>query len=193
MAKKVYINVPGGAILNMADGESVVHAYGQEVDVEAVTDGQREHLPAITTTRRPTGEVPGPQEAQLAAALADAGQINSTSSPIPGNYGELTEDQAVRFIQSVDDASSQSVIIAFEIGNLNRQKVIDAAPRAAREEAEVRALIAEHEAGIALERPQPDLSGTPRGGDEDDVQPDVQPDPDAPVEQPDGDTPPPTS
>lgn len=146
MAKSLYISKPGGAILAHEDGEHVNYQYGQKVDLDVLSAAQRNHLSHVTQAKAPEDAPPQPSDANLRAAQIEAAQVNTTASPVPGNYDELSEDQAVRLIGVVTDPSAQSAIVAYEMAHQGREKVIAAATDDARAEAEVRAIVAEHEA-----------------------------------------------
>lgn len=146
MSSTLYIKDPGGAILAHADGEHVNYTYGQRIDLTVLSAAQKNHLGHISTTKKPAQAPPSPGDANLNAALIEANNVNTTASPIPGNYSELDEDQAVRLISNVRDPQVQAVLIAFEMSTLNREKVIAAADDEVRNEAEVRAIVAEYEA-----------------------------------------------
>lgn len=155
MSKTLYISKPGGALLQHESGEVISYDYGQKVDLEVLSPAQRNHLTHVTTTKKPAQSPPEPHEANLEAAMAEATNANTSASPVPGNYPELTEDQAVRLVQAVKNPNDLAVIIAHEMANLGREKVINAAPSSVREEAEIRAMVAEFEAEQLAETPQP--------------------------------------
>lgn len=156
--KTLYISKPGGALLQHKDGETVSYDYGQVVDLEVLSSAQLNHLAHVTTTDTPAASPPQPNDAQLDAAMAEAGAVNTTASPVPGNYGELSEDQAVRLVQSVRDPAAQAVLIAYEMAHANRGKVVAAVPDEVQNEASIRQVVAEFEQDQIAAAPQPDFS-----------------------------------
>jgi hypothetical protein len=147
----LYVNKPGGAILHESTGESVVYHYGQEVDLDKIRESARKYLPRVTSTTRPPDAPEPPVNTDLETAMIEAGQQHSSASAIPGNYHSLTEDQAVRLIQSIENKNDQATLVAYEKQNENRLRVIDAASNDAKDQAEVLLAIEGYEAGKAAE------------------------------------------
>lgn len=133
----LYENRPGGTIVQLRGGGSEHARYGQEYtgqfDPANLSEATREGLSAHTDgTPRHSAE-----DAQLALARdahrrtalqAEAGQPNSSQSPVPGNYGELDEDAAALLVMNlVRYPEQQASVVMHEIlyGG-NRRKVIDA-------------------------------------------------------------------
>lgn len=140
MADTLYVNKPGGVIVHFNDGTSHSLEYGDEVpqdqlaeyvDAKSFADGEKRkeshaELQALDASRR--------------AALDEAGQVNSSSSPVPGNYSELDEDAAALFVSNLARfPEQQAAVIQHELlfGG-GRKKVVDAASDYAREAAGIR-------------------------------------------------------
>jgi len=147
MGKTLYINKPGGALVKEESGVVENYPYGKEVDLDVVHPDAAKHIHRVTSTKKPPDAPADPLQQNLEAALIEAGQYYTTASAVPGNYEELTEDQAVRLVQSVKDEGSQAQIIAHELENEGRQRVLDAASSDdVMEMAEVFATVQEHKA-----------------------------------------------
>lgn len=189
-SKTVYVKKPGGVIAPLANGDTKHFAYGDAVDLNALSDTGRKHVSRVTTTKKLKEDAPAPTDNSLQAAMADATNVNTTASAVPGNYRDLSEDDAIRLIQMVRDPKAQAEIVAFEMANEGRSKVINAASEDVRDEAEVRRLVEDHAAEQLAETPQPE--GFPPVTDPDKQPPPEQP----PVFGPSGSStavPPPTS
>jgi hypothetical protein len=159
MAKSLYIKKPGGAILHEVGGEHRQYMYGEKLDLDKLTEAQRNNLDHVTTTKRPSdAPVTGNEEAQIRAAEAEANNVNSTATPVPANYDQLTEDEAVRLIGSMKDPSAQSAVLQYEIQHENRERVLNAGHEDAVAQAEVRATVADFEAKAVTDAGEP-----PRG------------------------------
>lgn len=123
-----YVNAPGGVIVHLNDGTSKSLEYGDEVpenladyvDASAWSDG---------TKRKPDIIEQQNAEASRRAALAENGQVNSSSSPVPSNYSELDEDAAAQLVANLARYPEQqaAVIQHEQLFGGNRQKVLDAA------------------------------------------------------------------
>ena len=145
---KLYVNKPGGAIISEVTGESVTYPYGAEINLDQVQEGTIQHLGRVASATRPP-DAPEPQDdGSLQAAMIEAGQVFGTASSVPGNYDSLSEDEAIRLIQSTSDADNQSQLLAHEISNQNRTRVKNAASNDdVLDKAEVWAKIKDYEAG----------------------------------------------
>ncbi len=124
---KLYVNMPGGVIAKLADGTSESFKYGDPVSASMFA----EHVNVTTfADGRPRVAVESQElDAHRRVALAENGQINSSSSPVPGNYSDLDEDGAAQLMRNLARFPEQQVaILKHEIlfGG-NRQKVMDAA------------------------------------------------------------------
>ena len=93
-----YVNKPGGVIAHLDDGRSVALAYG-----EAVPDNLASYVDAgeFSDSKQRLASDPAIEqvrESHARTALAEGGQVNSGSSPVPANYNELDEDTKVRLV-----------------------------------------------------------------------------------------------
>lgn len=144
MADKLYVNKPGGVIVHMKDGTSKSLTYGDPIPdgdepSEQVADYVNIKTFADKTKRKPDAEEIQIQEAHRRAALSENGQVNSSSSPVPGNYSELDEDAASQLVSNLAAyPEQQASVVQHELLNENRQKVIDAAGDYAKAAAGVR-------------------------------------------------------
>lgn len=138
----VYVNQPGGIIVQMKNGESKGFTYGQEIPTDEVAD----HVDLsgfADNQRRNTGlDEQLVRESHERAALAEArsgGQATTGQTPVPSNYDELEEDGAVRVVQALARVpESQAAVLVHEIVYCGgRQKVLDAATNYARISAQV--------------------------------------------------------
>lgn len=133
MAKTLYVNKPGGVIARRQDGTGVHLAYGKEVpnDLHRAIDPTAF---ADETPRIDPASAALEQEAHRRAALAEGGQPNSGSSPVPGNYNELDEDGAAILVQKLEAyPEQQAQVLVHEILYMGgRKKVTDAASEYAR-------------------------------------------------------------
>lgn len=127
MAETLYVNKPGGVIVQLKAGGSRALAYGAVVPQDEIKD----HVDVKSfSDSKARGAAPDlVAEAHRRAALAENGQVNSSSSPVPGNYNEIDEDTAARLVQNLAAYPEQQLAVlkhelAFKGG---RQKVIDAA------------------------------------------------------------------
>jgi hypothetical protein len=128
MADKLYIKLPGGAIIHHADGGSEYYAYGQEVDLEVVADHAKETIDRVADSQQ-----------RVAADVNEAAREVAAEEPaakvaVPGNYDELDEDEATSLVAGLPVAS-QIEVVKHEILHKNRTKVLDAASPEAREAA----------------------------------------------------------
>lgn len=134
------VNHPGGVILHLKDGSAEYFGYGARVDEDQLAEYQRENLGDFTDDKDRTAYTQESVEhrAHVQAALTDAGQPNSTSDAVPGNYGELSEDEAAQLVLALQaDPQSQARILLHErVHHGGRQLVIDAGSSAARQEAD---------------------------------------------------------
>lgn len=143
--KKLYITKPGGVILHELDGQSQTYKYGQEVKLSEIKEEQHQHVPDYTSTKRPADAPPAVnEELTLDAAMQEAGQSMTTASAVPGNYETLSEDQAVRLVSSITNPGNQAQLVAHEMNNQNRERVINSADQGVLEKAEVYAVISDH-------------------------------------------------
>src|SRR4051812_23059555 len=101
MANQLYVNVPGSVIVHLKDGTSKHLHYGDRWP-ENVADYVDPKQFADTTPRRPeTMNEELARDAHRRAAQAENGQVNSSSSPVPGNYAELDEDAAAQLVANL--------------------------------------------------------------------------------------------
>lgn len=130
-----YVKLPGSAIAHRKDGTGIHLLYGQKVPLEELSDASLANLHRFAdTTFRGVDSDPNLEAAAHArTALANAGQVNSGSSPVPGNYAELDEDTAARLVANMElyPQSQAQVLIHEKLFHGGRQKVIDAASYAA--------------------------------------------------------------
>lgn len=154
--KNLYVSKPGGVIVHLSDGSQEHLQYGDIVDVDNLAEYQHEHLAPFTDDKpRDVSAASLEQQntlkqANANAARADQGQVNSTSDPVPGNYAELDEDEAVALVNSLDPFPSiQARIGLHEAVNYGRQKVIDALSDVAK--AELDDLQAHYEQDVAAQ------------------------------------------
>lgn len=125
MSKHI-VKHPGGVILHHADGISEYYAYGSEVDPDQLADYQRDTLGQYTDDNDRTA-YQVERQAHKNAAFADSGQINSTSDPVPGNYGDLSEEEAAQLVMAINDQQVQARLLLHErLHGGSRQMVIDA-------------------------------------------------------------------
>lgn len=133
-----YVNKPGGVIVHLKDGTSANLAYGDKVPEDNIADHVDIKTFSDGKARKP--EVDPAVEANRRAALAENGQVNSSSSPVPGNYSELDEDAAAQLVTNLAAyPEQQATVLQHEIAfGGNRQKVVDAASDYAKEAAGLR-------------------------------------------------------
>ncbi len=130
-----YVKLPGGVVLDLADGSSEVFPYGAKVDEDRLAEHQRANYKDFCASS-PRSE--SPESIQLAeahrrAAEAEGGQINSTSSTVPANYEELDTAGAVALVRALEaHPAEQAAILVHERINQAREKVIDVASDEAR-------------------------------------------------------------
>lgn len=136
-----YITRQGSVSLQHKDGTSPLYRYGDPVDFNLLTDAQLEHIdaltgddPAVKNEKSLAEQVQASQTfdnpAEFRAIMAEMGQPNSTSSPVPANYDELDAEERARFIEVLSShPTSQAVVIAHEIQHGNDKGVLDAAPK----------------------------------------------------------------
>lgn len=123
----MYVNKPGGIIATLKDGTADSFQYGDRVSQDMFAD----HIDISTFSdgRQRVAVESQELEAHRRAALTENGQINSSSSPVPGNYSELDEDGAAQLMSNLARFPEMQVaILKHEVlfGG-NRQKVLDAA------------------------------------------------------------------
>jgi hypothetical protein len=127
----LYSNRPGGTIAHTKDGTAKLFKYGEEVKQEELA----EHVDASTFAddqpRLSQTDISLEQarEAARRSPGAEGGQVNSSQSPVPGNYSDFDEDSAALLVLHLSRyPEQQAEVIKHEIlfGG-NRQKVIDAA------------------------------------------------------------------
>lgn len=151
MAVDTYITTGGCVALHHKDGTTQLYRYGDPVDKSLLADS------ALANIDRHTGDNPGIKRevsladqinansgydtrSQLRAAMADHGQPGSTSSPIPSNYDDLTEDETIRFLKTLDQHPGlQAVVVEYELRGENRSVITDAVSDNVRELASIRA------------------------------------------------------
>lgn len=157
-----YVKLPGGVILHMKDGTSGYLGYGQPVDESQVAEHQLEGLDQFTDGTPRVADFERDQEldAIRRTAEAEAGHPGSSSSPVPGNYSELDEEDAANLVRHLSvDPGQQATVIVHELLHGARLKVIDAAPDAVVAEAKLRI----EGGGDEVQR----LYGQPAGADAD--------------------------
>lgn len=131
MSDHKVIKHPGGVILHLKDGSSEHFEYGRRVNPDDLADYQKANLHHFADDKDRSAYVQTPQVEQDAhrhAALADAGQPNSTSDPVPGNYGELSEEEASQLVLSCqsEPAVQARILLHERLHGGSRQMVIDA-------------------------------------------------------------------
>jgi hypothetical protein len=133
MANTLYVNKPGGVIVHYTDGQSHPLDYGDVVPVDKLADYVDPSAFADERPRTTPLEVQLEAEAHRRAALTENGQINSASSPVPGNYSELDEDGAAQLVANLArfPNAQQEVVIHEILFGGSRQKVLDSATDAA--------------------------------------------------------------
>jgi hypothetical protein len=159
MSATLYVNKPGGVIVHLQGGGSKRLGYGEPVpenvaeyvDPSTFADGQR---------RVASFEQQQAAEAQRRAALAENGQVNSSSSPVPSNYSDLDEDTAARLMSNLSRyPEAQAKLLQHEmVFGGGRQKVVDAASDYAKLSAGLQ-LQAADESGFALPEELPTTGG----------------------------------
>lgn len=128
-----YVNKPGGVIASLEDGTSIHLQYGDEVP-----DNLAEHISAEGWSddekrNQSEGTLAQVRESHARAAEAEAGQVNSASSPVPGNYNELDEEAKVNFVSTLDryPELQAKVLIHEQLFGGDSREVFDAASEAA--------------------------------------------------------------
>lgn len=136
MTQTLYVNKPGGVIVQLKDGTSKHLTYGDPIP-DNLADHQDASKVADTQKRKPDADEQAVADAHRRAALAENGQVNSSSSPVPSNYSDLEEDAAVQLVANLASyPEAQAVVLRHEIAfGGNRQKVLDAAGEYARKAA----------------------------------------------------------
>lgn len=137
MADQLYVNKPGGVIVHFKDGTSHNLSYGDPVPADEVADYVDVKTFADGQKRKPDAVELQVMESHRRAALAENGQVNSSSSPVPSNYSDLDEDGAAQLVANLEPYPDlQAAVIKHELAfGGNRQKVIDAASDYAKETA----------------------------------------------------------
>lgn len=135
-----YVNKPGGVLVHLDDGTVQHVPYGNPLP-KNMSDGQAAVADRFSSTSSPKPESDVRAEvaarAQENAALAEGGQVGSSSSPVPGNYSELDTPGASRFVASLSNfPKEQAAVVVHEMLNANRHEVVDAAGDEAKEIAE---------------------------------------------------------
>lgn len=124
-AERRSVKLPGGVIAHLEGGSSVTLRYG-----DSIPDNLASYVDPNTFSDTAPRTNPRSQEleAHRRAALTENGQLNSSSSVVPGNYSDLDEDAASRLMSNLAIRPAAQVALAkYEIlfGG-NRQKVLDA-------------------------------------------------------------------
>lgn len=170
-----YVNKPGGLIIHLLDGTAEYRAYGHPIHPDECAEHQREFLDGFTDDE-PNAETPDQQSeavrvANANAARADSGQVNSTSSPIPGNYHDLSEEDVLALFRAAEQFPGiQAALYIHEKANLGRKKVLDGVRPEAKEAAEAQLkqvgdqLRAEHEVVSRGGDKKPENQDTRKGG-----------------------------
>lgn len=129
MAEQLYVNKPGGVIVHYKDGTSHNLTYGDPVDQSLVADYVDVRTFADNQKRKPDADELAVADAHRRAALAENGQVNSSSSPVPSNYSDLDEDAASQLVSNLASyPEAQAAVVKHELAfGGGRQKVIDAA------------------------------------------------------------------
>lgn len=137
MANQLYVNKPGGVVVHFKDGTSHNLQYGDPVPADEVADYVDISTFADGQKRKPDASELQVMESHRRAALAENGQVNSSSSPVPSNYSDLDEDGATQLVANLEPYPDlQAAVIKHEVAfGGNRQKVIDAATDYARDTA----------------------------------------------------------
>lgn len=160
--EKRYISKPGGVILRMADGTSQSFRYGAPVPLDQLADHQKATAGrwSDTTFRGQSGD-----ERIEAAAHARAAQSqhspNSSTSPVPSNYADLSEDEAVAVMSRyADNPDAQAAMVVHEtLYGGNRQRVIDASSDYAKGAASVQIdTLVRHKSALDLQRERAGIS-----------------------------------
>jgi hypothetical protein len=131
-----YVNKPGGVIVHMKDGSSEGLSYG-----DPIPDGIADYVDVSSFSddvpRRIDADEQQVRDAKQRAALADSGQPNSSSSPVPSNYPDLDEDTVVQIVRNLEGyPGSQAAILLHEkLYGEGRQRIFDAASDAGRVQA----------------------------------------------------------
>lgn len=123
----LYVNKPGGVIAKLKDGTAESFKYGDPVSADQFAD--HVDVKSFADGRQRVAVDSQELDAHRRAALTENGQVNSSSSPVPGNYAELDEDGAAQLMSNLARfPEMQAAILKHEIlfGG-NRQKVMDAA------------------------------------------------------------------
>lgn len=133
-----YITHPGGVILDLDDGSKYHAPYGADLDNlgegRVMAGHQEQYASRWSDGEKRTNPVADQMAAaHRRAALAENGQPNSTSSPVPGNYSELDEAGAVAVVRALENyPHAQAAILVHERVNKGRRIVEDAGSELAR-------------------------------------------------------------
>lgn len=131
MPNTLYVNKPGGVIAKLKDGTAESFKYGDPVSDDQFAD--HVDVRSFADGRQRVAVESAELEAHRRAALTENGQVNSSSSPVPGNYAELDEDGAAQLMSNLARfPEMQAALLQHEIlfGG-NRQKVLDASAKSA--------------------------------------------------------------
>lgn len=127
----LYQNRPGGTIAKIKDGTTHHFKYGETVDPSKLDESVDYSSWTDTKQRVSQADIQLEQarEAARSAASTVTDNVNSSASPVPGNYGDLDEDGAAVLVGNLARfPEQQAALVQHEIlfGG-NRQKVVDAA------------------------------------------------------------------
>jgi hypothetical protein len=123
-----YITRPGGTIVALADGSKELRAYGDAVYADEISEVQARNWESFTTDQKLREAGPSDiavADAHRRAVLAEAGQVNSTSSAVPGNYHDLDENGVLALFRAVEQwPGIQAQLYIHEKMNLGREKIL---------------------------------------------------------------------
>ena len=134
----LYENRPGGTIVHFegGGGEHVPYGtaytgkYAPEKLSSTVRSGLESHADSTPRHSQEDAQLALARDAHRRAAVeGENGQVNSSQSPVPGNYNELDEDGAALLVMNLARYPEQqaSVVMHEILYGGNRRKVIDAA------------------------------------------------------------------
>ena len=123
----LFVNKFGGVIVHLKDGSSKHLLYGDQVPVDELAEHVEPDTFADSKTRHGHAS-DDPVRAAHNRAAHDHVSPGSSASPVPGNYEQLSEDEAALFVQTLsNDSKSQAAVLVHERLNAGaRQAVIDA-------------------------------------------------------------------